>query len=109
MGDEQKVDTDINYLRNRLTDSSLLKLPATELSSLSPRLRKLLIWALDMEVKNDILVVKNMSDRLISYKVVIPQHLYDQIIDSTHATTLKHVGVAKNYRLSQRSGNHAWN
>ena len=48
-----------------------------------------------MEVKNDILVVKNMSDGLISYKVVIPQHLYDQIIDSTHATTLKHVGAAK--------------
>ena len=95
MGDEQKVDADINYLRNRLTDGSLLKLPATELSSLSPRLRKLLIWAPDMEVKNDILVVKNMSDGLISYKVVIPQHLYDQIIDSTHATTLKHVGAAK--------------
>ena len=40
MGDEQKVDADINYLRNRLTDGSLLKLPATKWSSLSPRLRK---------------------------------------------------------------------
>ena len=36
-----------------------------------------------------------MSDGLISYKVVIPQHLYDQIIDTMHATTLKHVGVTK--------------
>ena len=48
-----------------------------------------------MEIKNDILVVKNMSDRIISYKVVIPQHLYNQIINITHATTLKHVGVTK--------------
>ena len=45
--------------------------------------------------KNDILVFKNMSDGLISYKVVIPQHLYNQIIDTTHTTTLKHVGVTK--------------
>ena len=48
-----------------------------------------------MEIKNGIFVVKNMSDRLISYKVVILQHLYDQIIDTTYATTLKHVGVTK--------------
>ena len=95
LADEQKTDADINYLRDRLTDGSLLKLPATELSSLSPRLRKLLLWAPNMEIKNDILVVKNMSDGLISYKVVIPQHLYDQIIDTTHATTLKHVAVKK--------------
>ena len=43
LADEQKTDADINYLRDRLTDGSLLKLPTTELSSLSPRLRKLLM------------------------------------------------------------------
>ena len=51
MADEQKADSDITYLRDRLTDGSLLKSSPAELSALSPRLRKLLIWAPDIEIK----------------------------------------------------------
>ena len=95
MAKDQKADTNIIYLWDKLMDGTLLKLSAVQLSSVLLQLRKLLIWAPDMKLVNDTLVVACTTDENDVYKLVVLLQLYEKVIKMTHARTLKHVGKAK--------------
>ena len=95
MAAEQGRDDDIMFLRARLENDTLRKLEKQEVSQFSPRLKKLLIWASNLCLANNLVVVACVDQEIVTYKVVIPLHLYEQVIRVTHETTLGHAGAFK--------------
>ena len=94
--EEQNKDEELAQLKELFVTGQLDTFQKEQIQHLSPRQRRLMIWAPQFRIVNDTLgamFLKNEFNQ--TFKVIVPIHCYEQLINYTHATTLKHLGATK--------------
>ena len=94
---EQAKDKEIEQLKSWFLQGHLDRFEKQHIQHLSPRQRRLMIWAPQFRVMENgafgVMFNEHALDR--RFKIIVPEQCYEKLIEFTHATTLKHLGAAK--------------
>ena len=94
--EEQAKDEELAQLKEMFENGQLDTFKKEQIQYLSPRQRRLMIWAPQFRVVNNALgVVFNEHELSQVFKIIVPIQCYEQLVNYTHTVTLKHLGANK--------------